>query len=137
MTRSLVLRAPMHYSGEQRGVLARWDRSVVVTDRSREHSGSFLGARNLLAAPLLLRWRWTERVPPRGHAPWGQGAFLRGRRRRRLLILAPCMGWRVKQREGPQGGAPCGTDELGDAGKPVLVEVVDGAIVHEFPRQEQ
>ena len=52
-------------------------------DRSREHSSNFLGARNLLAAPLLLRWRRTGWVPSRGHTPWGQGTFLRGRRLRR------------------------------------------------------
>ena len=72
--KSLVLRVPMHYSWEQRGVLTCW---------SRERSGNFSRARDFLAALLLSRWRLTERVPPRGCAPWGQGAFLRGRRLRR------------------------------------------------------
>ena len=34
-------------------------------------------------------------------------------------------------------GAPCGADELGDASKPLLVEVVDGAVVQELVCQEQ
>ena len=34
-------------------------------------------------------------------------------------------------------GAPCGADELGDAGKPVLVEVVDGVVVQELSYQDQ
>ena len=45
---SLVLQVPMRCSWEQRGVLACWNRSVVATGRSGEHSGSFLGARDLL-----------------------------------------------------------------------------------------
>ena len=92
---------------------------------------------DILVAPFLLRRRRTWRVSPWGYAPWSQGTFLGRRQRRRLLILAPCMGRRARQREGPQGGAPCGTDELGDAGEPVLVEVVDGAIVEELLCQEQ
>ena len=132
MTRSLVLRAPMRCSWEQRGVLARWDRSVVVTDRSREHSGSFLGARNLLAAPLLLRWRRTGWVPSRGHAPWGQGAFLRGRRLRRPRSFIARAGRGAVQREGRRGGAPCGADELGDAVEPLFVDVVDWAVAQEL-----
>ena len=40
------------------------------------------------------------------------------------------------QREGRRRGAPCGADELGDAGEPVLVEVVDGTVVQELMRQE-
>ena len=90
-----------------------------------------------MAAPFLLRRRRTRRVSPRGYAPWSQGAFLGRTRWRHLLILASCAEWRVRQREGRQGGAPCGADELGDAGKPVLVEVVDGAVVQELSCQEQ
>ena len=67
--RSLVLCAPMRCSWEQRGVLARWNGSVAAMDWSREHSGSFLGVRDLLAAPLLLRWHRTGWVPSRGHVP--------------------------------------------------------------------
>ena len=83
MTESLILRVSVCYRQEQRGVLARWSRSAFVPGRCGEHTGSFLGTRDLLAALLLLCWRRTEWVPPRGHAPWGQGAFLRGRRLRR------------------------------------------------------
>ena len=56
---------------------------------------------------------------------------------RHLLILASCAEWRATQQEGRQGGAPCGADELGDAGEPVLVEVIDGAVVQELSCQEQ
>ena len=42
-------------------------------------------------------------------------------------------GWRrVRQREGRRRGAPCGTDELGDAVEPLLVDVVDGAVAQEL-----
>ena len=42
-------------------------------------------------------------------------------------------GWRrVRQREGRRRGAPCGADKLGDAVKPVLVEVIDGAVAQEL-----
>ena len=102
-----------------------------------ERASTFPGTWDLLAAPFLLRRCRMWRVPPWGCAPWSQGTFLGRRWRRCLLILAPCTGRRAKQREGPQGGAPCGTDELGDAGELVLVEVVDGAIMEELPRQEQ
>ena len=122
MTKSLVLRVPMRCSWEQGRVLACWNRSVVVADRSREHSGSFLGARDLLATLLSPHWRRTEWVPPRGHAPWGQGAFLRGRRLRRGAV----------QREGRRGGAPCGADELGDAVEPLFVDVVDWVVAQEL-----
>ena len=132
MTGSLVLRAPMHCSWEQRGVLVRWDRSVVVTDQSREHSGSFLGARNLLAASLLLRWRRTGWVPSRGHVPWGQGVFLRRRRLRRPRSFIACAGRGAVQREGWNGGAPCGADELSDAVETLFVDVVDRAVAQEL-----
>ena len=39
---------------------------------------------------------------------------------------------RARQREGWCRGAPCGADELGDAVQPVLVEVIDGAVVQEL-----
>ena len=83
MTESLVLHVPTCNSWEQRGVLACQSRSRVAACRSRERPGSFLRARDFLAALFLPRWHLAERVPPRGHAPWGQGAFLRGRRLRR------------------------------------------------------
>ena len=72
--KSLVLWVPMRYSWGQRGVLTCW---------IRERSSNFSRARDFLAALLLPHWRLTERVPLRGHAPWSQGAFLRGRRLRR------------------------------------------------------
>ena len=121
--KSLVLRVPMRCSWEQRGVL---------TCRSREHSGSFLGARDLLAAPLLLRWRRTEWVPARGHAPWGQGAFLRGRRLRRPRSFISHVGRGAVQREGRRGGAPSGADELGDSVEPLFVDVVDWEVAQEL-----
>ena len=97
--------------------------------RRWERVSTFPGMWDLLVAHFLLCRHRTWRVSPWGYTPWSQGTFLGRRRRRRLLILAPFMGRRVRQREGPQGGAPCGTDELDDAGEPVLIEVVDGAIV--------
>ena len=102
-----------------------------------ERPGSFLGTRVLLAALLLLRWWRTERVPSRGHALWGQGAFLRERRLGRPRSFLARTGRGVVQREGQSRGAPSGADELGDAGEPLVVEVVDGTVVQELPRQEQ
>src|SRR3954468_731259 len=52
----LALRVPLRCCWEQRGVL---------TCRSWEHPGGLLRSRDLLAAPFLLGWRLTERVPPR------------------------------------------------------------------------
>ena len=69
---------------------------------------------------------------------WERASTFLGRRWwRHLLILASCTEWRARQREGRQGGAPCSVDELGDAGEPVLVEVVDEAVVQEISCQEQ
>ena len=132
MTKSLVLRVPMCCSWEQRGVLACWNRSVVATGRSREHWGSFLGTRDLLATPLLLRWHRTEWVPPRGHAPWGQGTFLRGRRLRRPRSFIARAGRGAVQQDGRCGGAPCGADKLGDAVEPLFVDVVDWVVAQEL-----
>ena len=97
--------------------------------RCGEHTGSFLGARDLLAALLLLCWRRMEWVPPRGHAPWGQGAFLRGRQLGHPRSFVARAGRGAVQREGWRRGAPSGADELGDAGEPLVVEVVDGTVV--------
>ena len=108
-----------------------------MTCRCGEHTYSFLRMRDLLAALLLLRGRWTERVPSRGHAPWGQGTFLRRRRWRCLQSCIARVGRRVMQQEGRRRGAPCGADELGDASEPLFVEVVDGTVVQELTRQEQ
>ena len=44
---------------------------------------------------------------------------------------------RARQREGRRGRAPCGADEFGDASKPLLVEVVDGAVTQELACHEQ
>ena len=132
MTKSSVLRVPMCCSWEQHGVLACWNRSVVATGRSREHSGSFLGARDLLATLLLPRWRRTEWVPPRGHAPWGQGAFLRGRWLRRPRSFIARAGRGAVQRDGRRGGTPCGADELGNAVEPLFVDIVDWAVAQEL-----
>ena len=47
-------------------------------------------------------------------------------------------GWlRVRPREGRRWGAPCGTDELGDAVEPLLVEVVNWAVAHELVCHEE
>ena len=100
--------------------------------RSREHSGSFLGARNLLAAPLLLRWHRTGWVPSRGHALWGQGAFLRGRQLRRPRSFVARAGRGAVQRDRRCWRAPCGTDELADAVDPFFIDVVDGTVAQEL-----
>lgn len=52
---SLVLHVPTRCSWEQRGVLMRGSRSMVAAYWSRERPGSFLRARDFLAALLLLR----------------------------------------------------------------------------------
>ena len=41
------------------------------------------------------------------------------------------------QREGWRRGAPSSADELSEAGEPLVVEVIDGTVVQELPRQEQ
>ena len=47
-------------------------------------------------------------------------------------------GWRrVRQRVGRRRGAPCGADKLGDAVKPVLIEVVDWAVAQKLIRHEE
>ena len=122
----------MRCSWEQCGVLTCWSRSVVATSWSREHSGSFLRARDFLAALLLLRWCLTERVPPRGHAPWGLGAFLRRRRLGRPRSFVTRAGRGAVQRNGHRRKAPCGADELGDAVEPFFVDVVDGTVAQEL-----
>ena len=61
-------------------VPTRQSRRMVATCWSRERPGSFLRARDFLAALLLPCWHLTERVPPKGPAPWGHGALLRRRR---------------------------------------------------------
>ena len=132
MTRSLVLRAPMRCSWEQRGVLTHGSRSMVATCWSRERSGNFLRARDFLAALLLPRWHLTERVPPRGRAPWGQGAFLRGRRLWCPRSFIARAGRGMVQREGRRGGAPSGANELGDSVEPLFVDVVNWAVAHEL-----
>ena len=116
VTKGLVLRVPMRCSWERRGVLTCW---------SRERPGSFLRARDFLAALFLPRWHLAERVPPRGHAPWGQGAFLRGRQLRRPRSFVARAGRCAVQWSGRRGGAPCDADEFGDAVEPFFVDVVN------------
>ena len=136
MTESLIFRVSVRCSQVQRGVLVRWSRSALVPSRCGEHAGGFLRMRDLLVALLLLCWRRTEWVPPRGHAPWSQGAFLRGRRLRHPRSFVAHARRGAVQREGWRRGAPSGAGELSDAGEPLVVEVIDGAVVQELPRQE-
>ena len=132
MTESLVLHVPTRCSWEQRGVLTCGSRSMVATCWSRERPGSFLRARDFLAALLLPRWHLTERVPPRGHAPWSHGAFLRRRRPGRRRSFVARAGRGAVQRNGRRRRAPCGADELGDAVEPFFVDVVDGTVAQEL-----
>ena len=132
MTESLVLHVPACCSWEQRGVLTCGSRSMAATCWSRERPGSFLRARDFLAALLLPRWHLTERVPPRGHTSWSHGVFLRGRRPGRRRSLVACAGRGAVQRDERRRRAPCGTDELGDAVKPFFVDVVDGTVAQEL-----
>ena len=99
---------------------------MVATCWSRERPGSFLRARDFLTALLLLRWRLTERVPPRGHAPWSHGAFLRRRQPGRRRSLDARAGRDAVQRNGRCRRAPSGVDELGDVVEPFFIDVVDG-----------
>ena len=46
-------------------------------------------------------------------------------------------GWLRGQRVGRRRRAPYGTDELGDAVEPLLVEVVDWAVAQELSRREK
>ena len=118
MTGNLALHAPTRCSGEQRGVLTHGNRSMVATCWSNERPGNFLQAKDFLTALLLLCWRLTERVPPRGHAPWSHGVFLRRRGPRRGAV----------QQNRRCGRAPCSVDELGDAVEPFFVDIVDGTV---------
>ena len=126
MTESLVLHVP-----------TCWSRGMVVTCWSRERSGSFWRARDFLAALFLLRWHLTERVPPRSHAPWSHGVFLRRRQPGRRRSLVARAGRGVVQRNGRRGIAPCGADELGDAVEPFFVDVVDGTVAQELVRRDE
>ena len=132
MTESLVLHVPTRCSWEKHRFLTCGSRSMVATCWSRERPGSFLRARDFLAALLLPRWHLTERVPPRGHAPWSHGAFLRRRRpgRRRSLIARAGRG--AVQRNGRRRRAPCGADELGDAVEPFFIDVIDRTVAQEL-----
>ena len=105
---------------------------MVATCWSRERPGSFLRARDFLAALLLPRWHLKERVPPRGHAPWSHGAFLRRRRpgHRRSFIARAGRG--SVQRNGRHMRAPCCVDKLGDAVEPFFIDVVDGTVAQEL-----
>ena len=137
MRESLALRVPLRRCWEQRGVLTCGSKSMVATCWSRERPGIFLRARDFLAALLLLRWHLTERVPPKGHAPWSHGVFLERRWLVRPRSFVARAGRGAVQREGWCRGAPCGADELGDAVQPVLVEVVDWAVAQELACHEQ
>ena len=132
MAESLVLHVPMRCSWEQRGVLMRASRSMVAMCWSREHPGSFLRARDFLAALLLPRSHLTERVPPKGHAPWSHGAFLWRRRPGRRRSFVARVGRVAVQRNGRRRRAPCGADELGDAVEPFFIDVVDRTVAQEL-----
>ena len=106
--------------------------SRVTACRSRECPGSSLRARDLLAAPFLMRWHLAELVPPRGHTPWSHGAFLRRRRPGRRRSFVARAGWGAVQRSGRRRRAPCGADELGDAVEPFFIDVVDGTVAQEL-----
>ena len=93
--------------------------------------------RDFLAAPFLLRWHLTERVPPRGHAPWSHGVFLERRWLERLRSFVARAGRGVAQRNGRCGRAPCGADKLGDAVEPLFVVVVDGTVAQELVCREE
>ena len=128
----MVLHVPSRRGWEQHGVLTRGSRSMVVTCWSRERLGSFLRVRDFLAALLLPRWHLTERVPPRGHAPWSHGTFLRRRRLGRRRSFVARAGRGAVQRNGRRRRAPRGADEPDDAVKPFFIDVVDGAVAQEL-----
>ena len=110
---------------------------MVATCWSRERPGSFLRARDFLAALLLPRWHLTKRVPPRGHAPWTLGAFLKRRRLGRPRSFVSRAGRGAVQRNRRCRRAPCGVDELGDAVEPFFVDVVDGTVAQELVRHDE
>ena len=110
---------------------------MVATCWSRERPGSFLRARDFLAALLLLRWHLTEQVPPRGHAPWIHGAFLRRRRPGRRQSFVARAGRGAVQRNRRHGRTPCSVDELSDAAEPFFVDVVDGMVAQELVRRDE
>ena len=129
---SLVLHVPTRCSWEQRRVLTCRSRSMVATCWNRERPGSFLRARDFLAALLLPRWHLTERVPPRGHASWSHGVFLSGRRPGRRRSLVARAGRGAVQWNGRRRRAPRGANELGDAVEPFFVDIVDGTVAQEL-----
>ena len=89
-------------------------------------------ARDFLAALLLPRWHLTERVPPRGDAPWSHGTFLRRRRLGHPRSFVARAGRGAVQRNGWRRRAPCGADDLGDAVESFFVDVVDGMVAQEL-----
>ena len=94
-------------------------------------------ARDFLEALLLPRWHLTERVPPRGHAPWSHGAFLRRRRLGRRWSFVAHAGRGAVQRNRQRRRAPCGADKLGDAVEHFFVDVVDGTVAQELVRRDE
>ena len=135
--RGLLLKIPARRCQGQCGVWTCWHKDAILTCWSREHASAFLGTRDFLAAPLLSHGRWMWWVSSRGRAPWSQGTFLGRRWQRHLLSCITHARRRARQREGRRWRAPCSADELGDASEPLLVEVVDGAVVQELTCQEQ
>ena len=99
---------------------------MVATCWSRERPGSFLRARDFLAALLLPRWHLTERVPPRGHAPWSHGAFLRRRQPGRHRSFVARAGRGAVQWNGRHKRAPCGAVE------PFFIDIIDGTVAQEL-----
>ena len=88
--------------------------------------------RDFLIALLLLRWRLMDGVPPRGHAPWSHGAFLKRRRPGHRRGFTARAGRGAVQRNKRRRRAPCGADELGDAVEPFFVDVIDGTVAREL-----
>ena len=112
----------------QQPVLARW---------RKERRSIFLWSRDFLTASFFTRGRWTQRVASWIRAPWREGAVL-GQRWWRCFTSCVARGWRrARQRVGQRRGAPCDADKLGDAVKPVLVEVVDWAVARELVHHEE
>ena len=119
--------------GMRRGPLP-WQK--ILARRGEEWRSVLLRPRDLLTAYFFTRGRETRRVATWSHTPWRQGAVLGQRWWRRSMSHIACSWQRARQREGRCGKASNGTDELGDAVQPILIEVVDQAVAQELACHE-
>ena len=120
-----------------RSALCLFRRRPVLTRRRGKCGCSFSRPRNFLAASLFTRGHQARWIAPWGRAPWRQGTILGSRRWRHTTSPVARGVLRGRQRVGRRQRAPRGTDKLGDAVEPLLIDVIDGAVTQELVRHEE